>query len=148
MRNPTTDEGANAPVPSLTRLAEEGINFLNGYAMPACSITRGARSYGLYPTTSGVGAVVGRNTPRTGVAGPFEGVLFPPTLVNPTDPNLLQKILSTAGYETLKLGKWHETIASRGATNLPEIAEDVWDSGFDHFVFEPTNRHLREELCA
>ena len=43
----------NPPMPALEELAKHGVTFKNGWAMPVCSTTRGARSTGLYPSTTG-----------------------------------------------------------------------------------------------
>ena len=53
--NPTTEDGSNnAPVPSLEGLAKHGVIFKNGWAMPTCSVTRGTRTTGLLPSTTGM----------------------------------------------------------------------------------------------
>ena len=49
----------NPPMPALEELAKQGVTFRNGWAMPVCSTTRGARSTGKYPSTTGLGQVIG-----------------------------------------------------------------------------------------
>lgn len=125
--NASTDVGPNAPTPNLADLADQGTRFNQGWAMPACSVTRGTRSTGKLPSTSGMGAVIGRSTDRVGAPGTsFEGQPFPPLMINPSDPDLIQRRAKDAGYRTYKLGKWHETAGSPGA-------QDVLDAGFDAF---------------
>ncbi len=99
----------NAPMPALEELAKNGVTFRNGWAMPVCSTTRGARSTGKYPSTTGVGQVIGQFTPRRGAPGSrFDGVEFPPSMLNPDDPHFLQRLAKKRGYMTYKFGKWHE----------------------------------------
>ncbi len=136
--NPTMEDGpTNAPVPSLGKLADKGVIFKNGWAMPTCSVTRGTRTTGLLPSTTGMGRVVGQFTPRIGAAGPFEGVEYPPTMINPNNKNLIQKLMKKAGYETIKLGKWHETqpsVPNNPDVVLADATADIVASGFDHFI--------------
>jgi arylsulfatase A-like enzyme len=136
------DFPATAPTPALEQLADRGILFTNGWAQPACTATRGARSTGTLPSTSGISFPLGRQTPRVGEPGSrFDGVLFPPTQINPADPHLLQRMAKKAGYKTYKLGKWHETedwvCAGPGdcdQNNVPDPGvrnQDPIDAGFD-----------------
>lgn len=130
--NPTTDLGKTAPTPSLATLADKGVQFNQAWAMPACSVTRGTRSTGKLPSTSGMGWVIGRFTPRFGASGSrFAGVEFPPTMINPGDPDLIQRRAKNAGYRTYKLGKWHEVASTPPPT--PPSSQDVLNSGFDVF---------------
>ena len=99
----------NPPMPALEELAKNGVAFKNSWAMPVCSTTRGARSTGLYPSTTGVGQVIGQFTPRRGAPGSrFDGIEFPPSILNPDDPHFLQRLAKKRGYLTYKFGKWHE----------------------------------------
>jgi len=138
----------NAPMPALEALAKHGVSFKNAWAMPVCSTTRAAQSTGQYASTTGVGQVIGLFTPRFGAEGtPFEGVEFPPTILDPDDPDMVQRLVKNKGYLTYKLGKWHEvevaftdkvfdpynltdTVAAGLAT---QGLDDVHRSGFDEF---------------
>lgn len=125
--NASTDAGPTAPTPSLGALAKKGVQFNQAWAMPACTTTRGTRTTGKLPSTSGMAFVNGQFTPRVGAPGsPFAGQQFPPTMIDPANPDLIQRRAKNAGYRTYKLGKWHETNGSTGA-------QDVLDSGFDEF---------------
>jgi|GEM_PF-4416350 len=145
----------NAPMPALEELAKNGVTFRNGWAMPVCSTTRGARSTGLYPSTTGVGQVIGQFTPRRGAPDSrFDGVEFPPSILNPDDPHLLQRLAKDRGYMTYKFGKWHEVeIEFNEADNITrknfnpldltdsvaaEIAsqglDDTRRAGFDEYI--------------
>ena len=79
-----------APTLALEKLASKGVLFTNAWAMPACTATRGTRSLGVLPSRSGVATALGRTSPRIGPTGSrFEGVEFPPSMINPADPLLL-----------------------------------------------------------
>ena len=119
----------NAPMPALEALAKKGVTFRNGWAMPVCSTTRGARSTGLYPSTTGVGQVIGQFTPRRGAPGSrFDGVEFPPSMLNPDDPHFLQRLAKKRGYLTYKFGKWHEVeIEFNEADNVTRKSFDALD---------------------
>jgi arylsulfatase A-like enzyme len=144
----------NPPMPALAKLAEHGVTFKNGWAMPVCSTTRATRSTGKYASTTGVGQVIGQFTPRRGAADSrFDGVEFPPSILNPDDPRMLQRLAKKHGYNTYKFGKWHEVeVEFFEADNItfknfdpldltdPVAAElatqgldDVYRSGFDEF---------------
>jgi arylsulfatase A-like enzyme len=147
-----TEFPATAPTPALESLADTGVLFTNAWAQPACTTTRGARSTGKLPSTTGISFPLGRQTPRVGAPGSrFEGVEFPPTMINPADPHLLQRLAKKAGYKTYKLGKWHETVdwvcqdpanpalCNPGPANVPDPTvrnQDVIDAGFDAWYGE------------
>lgn len=139
----------NPPMPALEKLASYGVTFKNAWAMPVCSTTRAARSTGKYASTTGVGQVIGQFTPRFGAPGtPFAGEEFPPSILNPDDPNMLQRLAKKRGYCTFKHGKWHEVevnftafpnadpldLADTDAATLAtQGLDDVHRSGFDEF---------------
>ena len=83
--------------PRIDRLATEGRRFTSFYmASPVCSPSRGALLTGCYP-------------PRFGF-GSFEGlpVLFPGQAVGlPPHEVSIARVLSSAGYATEMIGKWH-----------------------------------------
>lgn len=134
----------NAPMPTLEKMAEHGITFKNAWAMPVCSTTRAARSTGRYPSTTGVGQVIGRFTPRF---HSVTGEEFPPSILDPDDRQFLQRLAKKSGYLTYKLGKWHEVeVDFQGKEFDPydltdEVAaelatqglEDTRRAGFDHY---------------
>ena len=156
--NPTTDESENAPTPSLDALADEGILFTQAWAMPACTPTRGTRTLGKLPSTSGIGFPLGPLTPRFGTPGPFEDVEFPPSMIDPSDPDLIQRLAQHAGYRTYKLGKSHETETDpifqliqcppQDNIDIDEViaqgVEDIINSGFHKFYGQvPGGPHTR-----
>lgn len=129
-----SDFPVNAPTPTLASLADQGVVFENGWAMPTCSTTRGARAMGLNPSTSGMGWVLSEQFTPYPEPDPATAELeFPPVMVDPNDPNLLQKLLQQGGYQTFKLGKWHEI---QEAPTVSESLADVLAAGFDEFYGE------------
>jgi arylsulfatase A len=86
--------------PYLDRMAAEGALFTDFYmASPVCSPSRAALLTGCYPLRIGFGGEQG---------GGLGGVLFPgwPIGLHP-DEITIAKLLQSAGYATLAVGKWH-----------------------------------------
>lgn len=83
--------------PSIDKLASEGIKFINAYSgAPLCTPTRASFLTGRYPARTPVGLI----EPLTGLPSDTTHGL------TPAYPSL-PKMLATAGYETVLLGKWH-----------------------------------------
>jgi arylsulfatase A-like enzyme len=109
--------------PALDRLAGVGLRFTDFYmASPVCSPSRGAMLTGCYP-------------PRIGF-GQFEGlpVLFPGQSVGlPPSEISLGRLLSSAGYRTAMIGKWH-------CGDQPEFLPT--QHGFDHYFGLPYSNDM------
>ena len=109
--------------PALDRLADEGLRFDDFYmASPVCSPSRGALLTGCYP-------------PRIGF-GSFDGipVLFPGQPIGlPPDEVSLGRLLSSAGYRTQMIGKWH-------CGDQPEFLPT--NHGFDHYFGLPYSNDM------
>lgn len=128
-----------APVPNLINLAKQGVLFKNGWAMPVCSTTRGTRTLGKLPTTTGIGGPLGGND-NYPTADPDDPTKFPAIMLNPFDPNTVQRLAQKKGYHTIKVGKWHEVglpfFGPRPVTdptiNGPGVTDAI-RSGFDVF---------------
>jgi arylsulfatase A len=109
--------------PTLDRLAEDGLRFDSFYmASPVCSPSRGALLTGCYP-------------PRIGF-GSFDGlpVLFPGQAIGlPNSEISLGALLSSAGYRTQMIGKWH---CGDQAAFLPT------NHGFDHYLGLPYSNDM------
>lgn len=90
--------------PSLDRLAREGVRFSRHYTDSTCSPTRAGLLTGLNP------ARVGFRPLRQGISPDIE---------------TLPKLLSSAGYNTFHVGKWHVGNA------IPELSPV--EAGFDHW---------------
>ena len=99
--------------------------------------------------------MIGQFTPRRGAPGSrFDGVEFPPTMLNPDDPHFLQRLAKKRGYLTYKFGKWHEVEiefneednVTRKVFNALDLTdtvaaelanqglEDTKRSGFDEYI--------------
>jgi len=109
--------------PALDRLAAEGVRFTSFYsASPVCSPARASLLTGCYP-------------PRISF-GSFDGlpVLFPgmATGLPPTEVSLAT-VLSTAGYATQAIGKWH-------CGDQPEFQPT--NHGFDNYLGLPYSNDM------
>ena len=113
--------------PALDRLAAEGLRFDDFYmASPVCSPSRGALLTGCYP-------------PRIGF-GSFDGipVLFPGQPIGlPPDEVSLSRLLSSAGYRTQMIGKWH-------CGDQPEFLPT--NHGFDHYFGLPYSNDMGRQV--
>jgi arylsulfatase A-like enzyme len=83
--------------PNLDKLASQGMKFTNAYAAaPVCTPTRAAFMTGLYPARIAVG-----------LKEPIEWSAKDSAIGLTADFPSVAKRLSTAGYETYLVGKWH-----------------------------------------
>ena len=83
--------------PALDQLAAEGIRFTSFYmASPVCSPSRGALLTGCYPPRFGFGLFDGMP-----VLFPGQGIGLPQSEIS------IARVLSSAGYRTQMIGKWH-----------------------------------------
>ena len=109
--------------PTLDQLATDGLRFDSFYmASPVCSPSRGALLTGCYP-------------PRIGF-GSFDGlpVLFPGQAIGLPDTEIsLGALLSSAGYRTQMIGKWH---CGDQMAFLPT------NHGFDHYLGLPYSNDM------
>ncbi len=90
--------------PHLTKLAEEGIQFMKAYAAaPVCSPSRASIQSGQYPPRVGITDFI------TGHWRPYEEVRVPinRTQFLPTEITTIAESLKSAGYATAYFGKWH-----------------------------------------
>lgn len=96
--------------PNIDRLAQEGMKFTQFYANgPVCSPTRAAVLTGQYPSRVGFRWVCGNGT-QTGL---------------PSDTITLPQTLTTLGYKTFHIGKWHLSEDTPGF--------EPNDKGYDEF---------------
>lgn len=101
------DLGMNNPemrTPNIDALAAEGTNFTRHYTDATCSPTR-------------VGLLTGLAPARLGFRPVQQGIS--------TDVTTLPKVLSSAGYNTYHLGKWHV------GNSIPELSPK--EAGFHHW---------------
>lgn len=115
--------------PALDRLAAEGLRFDSFYmGSPVCSPSRGALLTGCYP-------------PRIGF-GQFDGlpVLFPGQRVGlPPSEISLGRLLSSAGYHTQMIGKWH-------CGDQPQFLPT--NHGFDHYFGLPYSNDMGRQVAG
>ena len=110
--------------PNIDRIANEGMNFTNGYAASrVCSPSRASIMLGTFTARHGITDWIGA---KTGTdwrkAGRFNKLLPPEYEHNlPTAATTLPEAMKAAGYKTFFAGKWH--LGEKGS--WPE------DHGFD-----------------
>lgn len=109
--------------PAIDRLAAEGLRFDSFYmASPLCSPSRGALLTGCYPPRIGFGSFDGLP-----VLFPGQGIGLPNTEIS------LGALLSSAGYRTQMIGKWH---CGDQRAFLPT------NHGFDHYLGLPYSNDM------
>jgi arylsulfatase A-like enzyme len=92
--------GSEIATPSMNSLAEAGVRFSNFHASPVCSVTRSMLMTGCNNIEVGLGAFDYSFYPPTkGVSG-YEGYLTKNAVA-------ISELLSDAGYDVYKSGKWH-----------------------------------------
>ncbi len=125
---PATDRYPYAHTPHLAGLAASGVRFDQCRAMPVCSPTRASFLSGTYPFRHGAGTLV-----RPQSASPsFREFGVPPAPTMTTLPSAL----STAGYTTAVLGKWHLGLEPSDGGTLDTHPTDV---GFGLWEGAPRN---------
>lgn len=113
--------------PALDRLADEGLRFDSFYmASPVCSPSRGALLTGCYPPRFGFGQFDGMS-----VLFPGQRVGLPPSEIS------LGRLLSSAGYRTQMIGKWH-------CGDQPEFLPT--NHGFDHYFGLPYSNDMGRQV--
>ena len=98
--------GDKAPTPTLDGLAAGGVRFTDCWANPVCSPTRA--------------------TILTGKHGFQTGVGWPGHVID-TGEFTVAQALSSAGYATACIGKWHLSDTTNGGVDNPNMM------GFDHY---------------
>jgi arylsulfatase A-like enzyme len=103
-----------APTPNVDRLAREGKRFTSLYSTPTCTSSRAMM-------------LTGRQPIRSGLTRPL--LSEDKVTTNPWDVEVTQaKLLSSAGYKSALIGKWH---IGEGENMLPH------EVGFDYFYGLP-----------
>jgi arylsulfatase A-like enzyme len=110
------DIAPDVPTPTIDRLRERGVSFVNAYANANCSPSRYTCMFGRYSRRDAIGTVVKHKSPRNNPDAPVE-------LVS------VAELLGGRGYATAAFGKWHVSSAASSFVNeAPRI------HGFDHYV--------------
>ncbi|MCC7257997.1 MAG: arylsulfatase [Gammaproteobacteria bacterium] len=117
----TSPFGGPIAVPTLERLAQNGLRYNNFHTTALCSPTRAALKSGRNHHTVNMGFITEMATGMPGNTG---------QIPNATAP--LAEILRLNGYSTAAFGKWHETAAWETSVSGPF---DRWPThqGFDKF---------------
>ncbi|MCC5872748.1 MAG: sulfatase-like hydrolase/transferase [Gammaproteobacteria bacterium] len=109
--------GATPPAtPTLAEIAGAGISFMDAWAMPACSVTRGVMFEGRFPLRTNMKAALGPNDLANSMTSPYAMTI--------------PKLLATKGYESAMIGKFH--IALPGMNPAGDAI--VHDLGWDYFA--------------
>jgi arylsulfatase len=113
--------GGGISMPTLDRLAREGLRYTNFHTSALCSPTRAALLTGRNHHTNNTGAVQDIATGFPGYTG-----------VRPRSVAPLAEILRQNGYNTAAFGKWHLTPLWETSTSGPF---DLWPtrSGFEKY---------------
>jgi len=120
-----------APTPTLDALAAGGVRFTNCWANPVCSPTRAC-------------ILTGRHGFRTGVGFPDDAI----------DLNefTIADAMSTAGYATACIGKWHLSDETNGGEDNPNLMGFDYYSGKtggsvgDYFAWSKTVNGVTEDV--
>ncbi|HET9702160.1 MAG TPA: arylsulfatase, partial [Burkholderiales bacterium] len=113
--------GGPVPMPTLDRLARNGLRYNNFHTTALCSPTRAALKAGRNHHTVNMGFITEMATSFPGATG---------QIPNSTAP--LAEMLRLNGYSTAAFGKWHETASWEASVSGPF---DRWPTrqGFDKF---------------
>ena len=113
--------GGPVPMPTLARLANEGLRYTNFHTTALCSPTRAALKSGRNHHTVNMAFITEMATSLPGATG---------QIPNSTAP--LAEMLRLNGYATAAFGKWHETASWEASVAGPF---DRWPTrqGFDKF---------------
>ncbi|MDN3663901.1 sulfatase [Algibacter miyuki] len=123
------DEPSPWETPNISKLAEDGLNFTNGYSpAPTCAPSRCAILSGLHPAKTGITHVSGGGIPSARYSN-YMAPYFPIGLM--PENFTIAEALKMNGYTTGHVGKWH---AGGLQIQSPE------NQGFD-FVHESRGAH-------
>jgi arylsulfatase A-like enzyme len=113
--------GGPVPMPTLDKLAQQGLRYNNFHTTALCSPTRAALKSGRNHHTVNMGFITEMATGFPGATGQI-----------PSNTAPLAEMLRLNGYATAAFGKWHETAAWEASMAGPF---DRWPTrqGFDKF---------------
>jgi len=113
--------GGEIDTPHIDALAARGLRFNQYTTHPLCSAARAALLTGMNAHAVGTGWLANNNAGYPGYSGEL-----------PLDAATLAETLSAAGYETIMVGKWHNTPTHDCVPSAPKTS---WPSsrGFDTY---------------
>ncbi|MDO5973833.1 sulfatase [Flavivirga jejuensis] len=92
--------------PNITKLAQEAVNFTNGYSpAPTCAPSRCSILSGLHPAKTGVTNVSGGGIPKFKKSSSYTHPFLPGGLM--PEHFTIAEALKMNGYKTGHVGKWH-----------------------------------------
>ena len=116
--------GSEIQTPNLDRLARNGLRMSQFYSAARCCPSRASLLTGLYPHSTGIGGMTGREYPEHANPEGYQRTLNDRCLT-------IEQVLKPAGYRTYAVGKWHVsdrmTLQGRDRKNWP------LQRGFDAF---------------
>ncbi len=113
--------GGEVHMPTLQRLADEGISYNTFHTTSICSPTRASLLTGRDHTRIGNGTIAERAVAWDGYTG-----------VIPKNAATIAEVLKNYGYHTAALGKWHNTPAIETTSIGPK---DRWPNGYGFEYF-------------
>lgn len=115
---PTNGQGTSnlyVSAPTLEQLANDGVTFMNAYAMPLCSPTRATLLTGQYPVRHGIGHVV-RFDNLGGTLDEFGDPGF--------EFDTLAHIAQEVSYKDAIFGKWH--LGTQDSAMMPQEGQPYY----------------------
>jgi arylsulfatase len=114
--------GGPVPMPTLDRLAQEGLRFNNFHTTALCSPTRAAIRSGRNHHVNNMGFITEMATAFPGQTGQIPNSVAP-----------LAEMLRLNGYSTAAFGKWHELATWETGVSGPYDRWPTVGGGFDKF---------------
>ena len=141
--------GGSVPTPSIDAIAQEGVNFRQGYAgQGTCAPSRAMMMSGRYgsrfgfeftPTPAGMstalGLMAGDQEPKS-IPTDNPRTLPYDQMGLPADEITIAEVLKDQGYYTAHIGKWH---LGRGVGSAPQ------DQGFDQSLLMASGLYAEED---
>ncbi len=141
-------DGGSMPTPNINELAQNGVNFTQGYT--ACAPSRAAIMTGRYGTRFGFESTPVPAGMSTVMSALQKGREFEPPVIfsseddrlpydelgMPSSEKTIAEVLKDKGYQTGHIGKWH---LGRGKGMLPQ------DQGFDDALLMASGLYLEAD---
>ncbi len=116
--------------PSLDALASNGMTFTNGYAnAPNCAPSRASLLTGLYTPRHGIFTV---NSSARGNSAYRKIIPIPNKTILDTSLITIAEVLTSAGYNSISIGKWHLGNDSIGMPESQGFSENIGGNQIGH----------------